>query len=124
MLFKKPSLEELLGQLTVAKSNYDAQSAILDTIEQNFESARSSYYMYKHYYEAALAEYTRFGGKTYSEKEVEARHKYAIASKNYISAENRLNNQTWVVRRAERVYKKLKRLVTKKEEQNKNNQPQ
>ncbi len=120
MLFKKPTLEELTGKLTIAKSDYDIQSAILATIEQNYADARSSYYMYKHYYELALADYTRFGGQTYSEKETEARHKYADSSKKFISAESRYNNQKWIVKKAERLYRKLRRLVAKKEEQEQN----
>ena len=124
MLFKKLTLEEVLSSFTVAQKNYFAQKEILETIERNFEEVQRSYYMYKHYYEAALAEYTRFGGQVYSEKELEARHKYALAARNYRTEESRLSNQMWAFKKAHKTYKRLRKLLDKKEEQAKNNQPQ
>ncbi|MBP3581388.1 MAG: hypothetical protein J6J33_01390 [Clostridia bacterium] len=123
MLFKKLTLEEILSSFTVAKDNYFAQKAILETIERNYDEVKRNYYMYKHYYEAALAECARFGGRVYSEREMEARHKYAIAAQNYRNEESKLCNQQWVFKKAHKTYKKLRRLLEKKEEQEKN-QPQ
>ena len=124
MLFKKLTLEELLESFTVAQKNYFAQKEILETLERNFEEVQRNYYMYKHYYEAALAEYTRFGGQIYSEKELEARHKYAVAANNYRTEESRLSYQLCTIKKAQRTYKKLRKLLDKKEEQEKNKQPQ
>ena len=121
MLFKKLSLEDVLSKFTLAQQDYFAQKEILETLERNYDEVQKSYYMYKHYYEMALAEYTRYGGKTYSEKEIEARHKYAIAARNYSKEESKLSSQRWRFKKAHSTYKKLRKLLAKKEKQN---QPQ
>lgn len=122
MLFRKLSPEELLSKFTLAQKDYFAQKEILENMERYFEEVRKSYYMYKHYYEFALAEYARFGGRIYSEKEIEARHKYAIASKNYNLEQNRLSFQQCKFKKAHKLYKRLRKLLDKTEE--KNSQPQ
>lgn len=125
MLFKKLSLEDLLSKFTLAKDDYFAQKEILETIEKEYDEAKTHYYVCKHLYESALAEYARYGGRLLSEKENESRHKYAIAANNLAGVDSRLSNQRWTFKKAHKTYKKLRRLLDKKEEQeNGNNQPQ
>ena len=110
---KKPTLDDLLMELTNAQSKLDEETSLFSAIEARYQSSIQDYLKAKHDYEDALAEYSRFGGEEYALKEAQARQNYGGESRFYSDNVLAYQEQAKRVKKAEKVYKKLQAKVAK-----------
>ena len=110
---KKPSYEDLLASFTEAKSTYDTELDRLDAYEGQYDEAVKYFINSKHSYEDAFNLYVRFGGPDNKSNEATSRYIYTRSANELYAAEDKLKAQRKQVKKAERVYKKLKKLIEK-----------
>ncbi len=121
--FKKVPLEELLGQLEVARNNYNMELAELEYLETRYDDSLEAFNRDKHAYEKALMDYTRFGGEAYASKEASAREIYSTSLKRYTADNFYMSKQACRFKKATKTYQKLQKKVDRRKQQEEN-QPQ
>jgi len=113
---KKISLENLLVELSTAKKTFESEQQFLNDAEDKYLSAHIDYLRYKHAYEASLLAYTRYGGSDHAERERSSRALYLNASKKFDTATSNYNEAKKRAKKAKRIYRKLQKLVSQKED--------
>lgn len=113
---KKTTLESLLSELTLAEQNYHKEQENYRRTERKYLSLKEEYIQAKNIYEKAFSDYVTFGGDANAKIEAQARKDYYNVSIYYTSTTADLNAIKKRVRKAEKVYLRLQKLIAEKEE--------
>ena len=112
---KKVDTETLLSEFKLAKTDLEQKLYELDQAEEAYNRSLITLEDLRIIYHKALREYIINSHEPYSHKESEARASYSNQSNNVRIAKKNLNEKAYAVKKAKKVYKKLKAALEKSE---------